>query len=210
MVDMQPAIAHDNNGVRIFGPHKDGSFSMSVNGGWVTAMFDSLESALSWSGHIAAAEELWSDLGKTFPLPIRSTPTDADTSRDAILAAFQRAYETLVTDGSKREYEQDRDRIHHAFDKVVAPPLSERDALRAAKEKAEAERDQSRADLAAAKAKAVEVMGPFAGFGDFLASETEGFSDDDELRVLTESGYLLYNFSVGVFRAARALVEEWK
>lgn len=55
--------------------------------------------------------------------------------------------------------------------------------------------------------KLKESLEPFANFGEFLEIETEGFSDEDDLHLIVESGHLLERFKVAAFRHARAAME---
>ena len=49
------------------------------------------------------------------------------------------------------------------------------------------------------------ALEPFADFADYLASETEGFADYDELRLLPdESDFELFRLKIEAFRNARA------
>lgn len=56
-------------------------------------------------------------------------------------------------------------------------------------------------------AEVEEVLRPFADFGDYLAVETTGFSDSDELELTTEEGHRLHRFRIGDFRRATSLIE---
>lgn len=52
-----------------------------------------------------------------------------------------------------------------------------------------------------------EALEPFADFGDFMESETEGFADLDRMNLTPEeSECVLGNLSVGAFRRARSLL----
>lgn len=69
-------------------------------------------------------------------------------------------------------------------------------ALRTRLSSAEAERDRLR-----------EGLEPFAEFGDFLAEETEGLSNTDQIELTLEgSNHLLERLFVGDFLRARALI----
>lgn len=60
-------------------------------------------------------------------------------------------------------------------------------------------------EVQARRIQALEkALKPFSSVGELLDLETEGFSDEDDLGLITEEGHLMDRFSVGEFRAARA------
>ena len=69
------------------------------------------------------------------------------------------------------------------------------------------ELEKLRAEVARLRA-AIE---PFADVSDFLASETEGLSDDDVLNLkLAGSKFLLMTYTVKQFHDARAALAHWE
>lgn len=52
-----------------------------------------------------------------------------------------------------------------------------------------------------------EALEPFARMGELIELETTGFSDDDELHLIVETGHLMDRFSVKSFRQALASKE---
>lgn len=64
-------------------------------------------------------------------------------------------------------------------------------------------------DLAAENARLREALEPFADIADLIDSETEGFSDTDEVELLFDK-YLIQTFTIAQFRRARAALADQK
>ena len=67
--------------------------------------------------------------------------------------------------------------------------------------------------LRATRSRQAELLGrartalaPFASFGEYMESETEGFADEEELSIETENA-VLDRFCVGAFRLASSTLD---